>query len=143
MTMGGMGVEEISAKNTHKKMKTLHQTLNPRVWVDKRPQYSSRVWTPPSHLCIDHDPLKTSFIPPLQHASENHLLHVKKSLSYWIPVTGTDMLTGRRDDFKTNKQTNKECLARAPELQDGNSKSKHTNAFSCHYHNDNQTTDRV
>lgn len=105
MTMGGMGVEEISAKNTHKKMKTLHQTLNPRVWVDKRPQYSSRVWTPPSHLCIDHDPLKTSFIPPLQHASENHLLHVKKSLSYWIPVTGTDMLTGRRDDFKTNKQT--------------------------------------
>lgn len=104
MTMGGMGVEEISAKNTHKKMKTLHQTLNPRVWVDKRPQYSSRVWTPPSHLCIDHDPLKTSFIPPLQHASENHLLHVKKSLSYWIPVTGTDMLTGRRDDFKTNKQ---------------------------------------
>lgn len=49
------------------------------------------------------------------------------------------MLTGRRDDFKTNK----ECLARAPELQDGNSKSKHTNAFSCHCHNDNQTTDRV
>lgn len=41
------------------------------------------------------------------------------------------------------KQTNKECLARAPELQDGNSKSKHTNAFSCHCHNDNQTTDRV
>lgn len=105
MTMGGMGVEEISAKKTHKKMKTLHQTLNPRVGVDKRPQYSSRVRTPPSHLCIDHDPLKTSFIPPLQHASENHLLHVKKSLSYWIPVTGTDTLTGRRDDFKTNKQT--------------------------------------
>lgn len=36
---------------------TLHRTLNPRVWVDKRPQYSSWVWTPPSRLCIDHDPL--------------------------------------------------------------------------------------
>lgn len=139
MTMGGMGVEEISAKNTHKKNENPPSNPEPQSLSRQTPQYSSRVWTPPSHLCIDHDPLKTSFIPPLQHASENHLLHVKKSLSYWIPVTGTDMLTGRRDDFKTNK----ECLARAPELQDGNSKSKHTNAFSCHCHNDNQTTDRV
>lgn len=101
--MGGMGVEEISAKNTQKN-ENPPSNPEPQSLSRQTPQYSSRVWTPPSHLCIDHDPLKTSFIPPLQHASENHLLHVKKSLSYWIPVTGTDMLTGRRDDFKTNKQ---------------------------------------
>lgn len=61
-------------ENTTPEQKPNIKVRTPEPWLTNTCSKVAGVRSRPSHLCIDHDPLKTSFRPPLLSASENHLV---------------------------------------------------------------------